>query len=335
MPEFDPIVGRYVYVEVEGVRNCVYFEEVGTGVPLLCLHTAGADSRQYKHLLCDADITSRWRVISFDLPYHGRSMPPDGWWEKEYLLTTEAYAGMVMAFVRALGLQRPVMLGCSMGGAIVLELARKHAGEVGAVIGLEAASKVEGRFSDWTVMPDVDGSVVAAWWIYGLMTPQSPEVCRREVWWHYGQGEARCPEHFHGGDPHDGPMPMDYFVWAAVSAEHTVVVDAGFSAEVAEERQRTHLRCPTDGLAALGIDCARLPLVVLTHLHYDHVGNLEKFPPPTSWSRTTRWPSGRGATRRKGTSATSSRWKTSSTSCGRTSPDVSASSPGRARSCPG
>lgn len=71
-------------------------------------------------------------------------------------------------------------------------------------------------------------------------------------------------------------MPMDYFVWAAVSVEHTVVVDAGFSAEVAEKRQRTHLRCPTDGLAALGIDCARLPLVVLTHLHYDHVGNAEQ-----------------------------------------------------------
>jgi pimeloyl-ACP methyl ester carboxylesterase len=58
----------------------------------------------------------RGGVISFDLPYHGRSMPPDGWWEKEYLLTTGAYAGIVMAFVRALGLQRPVMLGCSMGG---------------------------------------------------------------------------------------------------------------------------------------------------------------------------------------------------------------------------
>ena len=75
-----------------------------------------------------------------------------------------------------------------MGGAIVLELASKHAKEVSAVIGLEAASKVEGRFSDWTVMPDVDGSVVAASWTYGLMAPQSPEVCRREVWWHYGQG---------------------------------------------------------------------------------------------------------------------------------------------------
>jgi glyoxylase-like metal-dependent hydrolase (beta-lactamase superfamily II) len=76
-------------------------------------------------------------------------------------------------------------------------------------------------------------------------------------------------------------MPMDYFVWAAVSAEHTVIVDAGFTAEVAARRGRKHLRCPTEGLEAVGIDCARVPYVILTHLHYDHVGNLEKFPEAT------------------------------------------------------
>ena len=188
MPEFDPITGRYVYVEVQGVRNRIYFEESGEGHPLVCLHTAGADSRQYRHLLCDAEVASRWRVLAFDLPYHGRSVPPEGWWEKEYLLTRDAYAGTVMAFLRALNLEQPVVLGCSMGGAVVLELARKHAAEVGAVIGLEAASKVEGRFVDWSVMPDVNGSVMAATWTYGLMAPQSPEAARREVWWTYGQG---------------------------------------------------------------------------------------------------------------------------------------------------
>ena len=188
MPEFDPITGRYVYVEVAGVRNRIYFEEAGEGRPLVCLHTAGADSRQYRHLLCDAEVASRWRVLAFDLPYHGRSVPPEGWWEKEYLLMRDAYAGTVMAFLRALNLEQPVVLGCSMGGAVVLELARKHAAEVGAVIGLEAASKVEGRFVDWSIMPDVNGSMMAATWTYGLMAPQSPETARREVWWAYSQG---------------------------------------------------------------------------------------------------------------------------------------------------
>ncbi len=188
MPEFDPTTGRYVYVDTASVRSRVYFEESGSGRPLLCLHTAGSDSRQYRHLLCDSEVTSRWRILAFDLPYHGRSLPPEGWWEKEYLLTREAYVGTIMAFVRTMELTQPVVLGCSMGGAVVLELARLYGTEIGAVIGLEGASKIEGRFLDWSVMPDVDGSVVAASWTYGLMAPQSPEPSRREVWWTYSQG---------------------------------------------------------------------------------------------------------------------------------------------------
>ena len=188
MPEFDPITGRYVHIEVAGVRNRVYFEEAGERRPLVCLHTAGADSRQFRHLLCDAEVTGRWRVLAFDMPYHGRSLPPEGWWREEYLLTREAYAETVMAFVRALGLDEPVVLGCSMGGAVVLELARRYASEIGAVIGLEAASKIEGRFLDWSILPGVDGSEMAASYTYDLMAPQSPEPARKETWWVYSQG---------------------------------------------------------------------------------------------------------------------------------------------------
>ena len=97
----------------------------------------------------------------------------------------------------------------------------------------------------------------------------------------YATREAHSGEHFYGGDPHDAPMPMDYYVWAVVSPERTIVVDAGFTAEIAARRGRKHLRCPTEGLEALGIDCARVPYVILTHLHYDHVGNLDKFPGAT------------------------------------------------------
>jgi pimeloyl-ACP methyl ester carboxylesterase len=203
VPELDPISGRYVYVEIAGVRNRIYFEESGQGRPLVCLHTAGADSRQYRHLLCDAEVTSRWRIVAFDLPYHGRSLPPEGWWEEEYLLTRDAYVETIMAFLEALGLERPVVLGCSMGGAVVLELARRYASAITAVIGLEAASKIEGRFLDWTVMPDVDGSVVAASWTYGLNAPQSPEAARREIWWIYSQagpGVYRAGTYFYSVD---------------------------------------------------------------------------------------------------------------------------------------
>jgi glyoxylase-like metal-dependent hydrolase (beta-lactamase superfamily II) len=85
-------------------------------------------------------------------------------------------------------------------------------------------------------------------------------------------------EHFIGGDPHDGPMPMDYFVWAVVGADRTWVVDTGFGPLDAEKRQRRLLRTATEALALVGVDAATAPDVILTHLHYDHVGGFDQFP---------------------------------------------------------
>ena len=97
----------------------------------------------------------------------------------------------------------------------------------------------------------------------------------------YAHHERRASENFIGGDPHDGPMPLDYFVWLVRGAGHEVVVDTGFSAAVAARRGREHLRCPSAGLSLLGVDAARVKDVVITHLHYDHVGNFELFPAAT------------------------------------------------------
>lgn len=97
----------------------------------------------------------------------------------------------------------------------------------------------------------------------------------------YATREARRADHFIGGDPHDGPMPMDYFVWVAVGRERTFIIDTGFTAEVAGKRGRTFLRCPVDALALLGLDAKAVSDVILTHMHYDHVGNFHKFPAAT------------------------------------------------------
>jgi len=94
----------------------------------------------------------------------------------------------------------------------------------------------------------------------------------------YAMREARRPEHFIGGDPHDVPSPMDYFVWAVVGPERQFVVDTGFTAEVAAKRKRNHLRCPAESLSLVGVDAATVRDVIQTHLHYDHVGNFHKFP---------------------------------------------------------
>jgi len=100
----------------------------------------------------------------------------------------------------------------------------------------------------------------------------------------YAHHERRASENFIGGvpqDAHDGPMPLDYFVWLLRGGGREVVVDLGFSAAMAAKRGRDHLRCPTAGLRLLNCDPLLVKDVVITHLHYDHVGNFELFPAAT------------------------------------------------------
>jgi glyoxylase-like metal-dependent hydrolase (beta-lactamase superfamily II) len=97
----------------------------------------------------------------------------------------------------------------------------------------------------------------------------------------YARHERRARDNFLGGDPHDGPMPLDYFVWLIRGAGREIVVDTGFSAATAAKRGREHLRCPTEGLRGLGVDAVTVRDVIITHLHYDHVGNFDLFPAAT------------------------------------------------------
>jgi glyoxylase-like metal-dependent hydrolase (beta-lactamase superfamily II) len=94
----------------------------------------------------------------------------------------------------------------------------------------------------------------------------------------YAHHARRASENFIGGDPHDGPMPLDYFVWLVRGAGRELLVDTGFSRAMALKRGRDHLRCPAEGLRLLDVDASGLQDVVITHLHYDHVGNFELFP---------------------------------------------------------
>jgi len=97
----------------------------------------------------------------------------------------------------------------------------------------------------------------------------------------YAHHDRRASENFIGGDPHDGPMPLDYFVWLIHGDGREIVVDTGFSAAMATKRGRDHIRCPTEGLKLLGTDAKSVKDVVITHLHYDHVGNFDLFPNAT------------------------------------------------------
>ena len=118
MTNIEPTTGKYIRLTVQGVEYRVYFEESGQGIPLVCQHTAGSDCRQWRHLLNDAEVTSMYRVIAFDLPYHGKSLPPEAleWWKEEYRLHKSFLFDFHAEFGKALGLERPAYIGCSMGG---------------------------------------------------------------------------------------------------------------------------------------------------------------------------------------------------------------------------
>ena len=187
MAELEPIVGRYVRLDLGGRAHRVYFEEAGQGIPLVCLHTAGADNRQWRHLLNDAEVTRHYRVLAFDMPWHGKSLPPAGFENEEYRLTTQGYVDLVLTFSRTLGLERPVVMGCSIGGKIVLELARLHAPAFRALIGLESADYQAPWYDDtgWLHRHDVHGGEVAGAMMSGLIAPQSPSETRWDTLWMY------------------------------------------------------------------------------------------------------------------------------------------------------
>jgi len=194
IPSIEPVTGRYLRLEIDGRPHRLYFEEAGQGVPLLCLHTAGSDGRQFRHLLNDPAVTDRFRVIAFDLPWHGKSSPPAGFETEVYTLTTDRYMDVTLAVADALQLEKPVVMGCSIGGRAVLHLALRHGARFLAAIGLQSALYAEDISlgdplpASSLYRPDLHGGEVAGASMAGMIAPQSPGAERWETMWHYMQG---------------------------------------------------------------------------------------------------------------------------------------------------
>jgi pimeloyl-ACP methyl ester carboxylesterase len=187
--EFEPVVGRYLNLDLRGRPHRLYLEEAGQGIPLLCLHTAGSDSRQYRAVMNDAGIIEKFRVIAFDMPWHGKSSPPEGWHTFEYTLTSQDYIDMILTVCDALSLDRPVVMGCSIGGRIVLHLALDYPERFRALIGLQSGAHAEPYYDlQWLHRPDVHGGEMCAAIVSGLIGPSAPEADRWETQWHYAQG---------------------------------------------------------------------------------------------------------------------------------------------------
>ncbi|WP_199433699.1 N-acyl homoserine lactonase family protein [Qaidamihabitans albus] len=90
-------------------------------------------------------------------------------------------------------------------------------------------------------------------------------------------------EHFYGHDPDClAPWPIDYYIWAICRGDEVVLLDAGFTPDEARRRgSRPYLETPAGLVRRLGRSPAQVSAIVLSHLHYDHAGNLADFPDAT------------------------------------------------------
>lgn len=82
-------------------------------------------------------------------------------------------------------------------------------------------------------------------------------------------------------DPHDGPMPLDYFIWVIRNETRTFVIDTGFGEAASLKRGVPLMRSTAEALALLGISAAEVEDVIITHMHYDHAGGIGQFPKAT------------------------------------------------------
>jgi pimeloyl-ACP methyl ester carboxylesterase len=196
--KLSPIVGRYVHVTVEDIEYRVYFEEAGQGTPVLFQHTAGSDGRQWRHLLESPELTSRFRFVAYDLPYHGKSLPPLGkpWWSERYSLNQSFLLDFVGAMVEALEMEKPIYVGCSMGGHLAPDIALLRPGLFRAVVAVEGglATHDPEPFFKYLSHPRASNEAKASL-MMSQTSPRSPEQFRRETVWVYSQG---APQVFQG-----------------------------------------------------------------------------------------------------------------------------------------
>lgn len=99
---------------------------------------------------------------------------------------------------------------------------------------------------------------------------------------HYTERQARRCEVFYG-DFDQSPVTLAYFIWVIRGRGRTVLVDLGFTEEVARKRGRQLQRTIPECLRQVGLSPADIRDVIITHFHFDHVGTYRLFPNATFW----------------------------------------------------
>lgn len=184
--DLSPIKGEYLKTP----QGWVYVESAGNpDHPAICmLHTAGADSRQWHGLMSMPQMLEKFHMVAFDMPGHGRSTLPDQTANWQWHLTQDFYSQTVNDFIQRRFNAPVILMGCSMGAAIGLELLANRSALFRAAILLETPYHSPGRRTPYLDHPKVHGARLAATWVASLLSPHSPLWRRKLATWIYSQG---------------------------------------------------------------------------------------------------------------------------------------------------
>lgn len=172
-----------------GRAECLlHWLQAGDGVPLLFLHTAGADSRQYLHQLADVELQRGYRMFAFDMPWHGQSGGVGGAEAPgPYRLTAEDYRQWCVTFIEDIVGEAVILAGCSMGAAMALTVTADRPDLVRGCIALEAPMRAPGRRSELLA----DARIANGWhnpaYVRALLSPTAPQRFRDQACAIYAQ----------------------------------------------------------------------------------------------------------------------------------------------------
>lgn len=245
--ETDDAIGRYAWVRNGEAEARMYYEEAGQGpIPLLLQATAGADGRQYRHMLAYPPLRARFRMIAYDLPGHGKSLPPQGarWWEQHYSPSREDLMGWATGLVERLELDRPIFLGCSVGGQLAIDLAAYRAAHFRALVSLNGWARPSPGMRQFDNAPFRDPAISPELYVGRVLattSPLAPEDRRHEAAFIY---RSNAPGIYAGDN--------DYFMAAHDLSEEGGRIDTAKTPlfVLAGEYDRTSLS-PEDGAPAV------------------------------------------------------------------------------------
>jgi len=185
MPEFEPITGRYITIDIAGERHRIFIEEAGHGCRCFACTRRATTARQFRHMMNDGAITGRYSRRRLRHPYHGRSTPPGSLVVEEFRLTTDSYFAIIRAVWLALGLERR---RCSAARWAAQNRNSTRGPLSGRAFRHRWPGKLglcAGPLQRFPASPAIHGGDCARAYTYGLNSPLQSGSERRENWWYY------------------------------------------------------------------------------------------------------------------------------------------------------